>query len=66
MVGRGAHQQHAIQLTEAASSRDWRWRFVAALGRLFVEGNRNAVAATITDAPNPRAALRPPWSPPVR
>jgi len=41
-------------LDEAGSSRDWRWRFVAALGRLFVQGDRNAVAATITDAPNPR------------
>jgi Domain of unknown function (DUF4365) len=40
-------------IEEAASSRDWRWRFVAALGRLFVQGDRNAVAATITDAPNP-------------
>jgi hypothetical protein len=40
-------------LDEAGSSRDWRWRFVAALGRLFVEGDRNAVAATITDTPNP-------------
>jgi hypothetical protein len=40
-------------LTEAASSRSWRWRFVAALGRLFVHGDRNAVASTITDAPNP-------------
>jgi hypothetical protein len=39
-------------LDEAASSKDWRWRFVAALGRLFVHGDRNAVAATITDAPN--------------
>lgn len=40
-------------IEEAASSRDWRWRFVAALGRLFVQGDRNTVAATITDAPNP-------------
>jgi hypothetical protein len=40
-------------LDEAASSKDWRWRFVAALGRLFVHGDRNAVVATITDAPNP-------------
>jgi hypothetical protein len=40
-------------LDEAGSSKDWRWRFVAALGRLFVQGDRNAVAATITDAPNP-------------
>jgi len=39
-------------LDEAGSSKDWRWRFVAALGRLFVDGDRNAVAATITDAPN--------------
>jgi Domain of unknown function (DUF4365) len=40
-------------LDEAASFRDWRWRFVAALGCLFVRGGRNAVAATITDVPNP-------------
>jgi Domain of unknown function (DUF4365)/HEAT repeats len=40
-------------LDEAAASKDWRWRFVAALGRLFVEGDRNAVAGTIDDAPNP-------------
>ena len=40
-------------LEQAASSRGWRWRFVAALERLFVHGDRNAVAATITDAPNP-------------
>jgi Domain of unknown function (DUF4365) len=40
-------------LDEAGTSKDWRWRFVASLGRLFVEGDRNAVAATIADAPNP-------------
>jgi Domain of unknown function (DUF4365) len=40
-------------LDEAASSRDWRWRFVAALGRLFTRGDRSAIAATITDTPNP-------------
>jgi len=39
-------------LEEAASCRDWRWRFVAALGRWLVNGDRNAVAATIEDAPN--------------
>ena len=39
-------------LDQAASSKDWRWRFVAALGRQFVEGDRNAVEATIADAPN--------------
>jgi hypothetical protein len=40
-------------LEEAGSSRDWRWRFVAALGRLLIEDDRSAVAARIDDAPNP-------------
>jgi hypothetical protein len=40
-------------LDEAASSKDWRWRFVAALGRLLVNGDRNAVAGRIDDAPDP-------------
>lgn len=40
-------------LEEAGSSRDWRWRFVAALGRLWIDGDRDAVAARIDDAPNP-------------
>jgi len=39
-------------LEEAASSKDWRWRFVAALGCLFISGDRNAVAGAIEDAPN--------------
>jgi hypothetical protein len=40
-------------LDEAASSKDWRWRFVAALGRLLIDNDRSAVAASIDDAPNP-------------
>jgi hypothetical protein len=40
-------------LEEAGSSRDWRWRFVAALGRLLIDDDRSAVAARIDDAPNP-------------
>jgi hypothetical protein len=49
-----ADRHDAVPGLEAAgSSNDWRWRFVAALGRLFTQGDRNAVAATITDAPNP-------------
>jgi hypothetical protein len=40
-------------LEEARSSRDWRWRFVAALGRLLIDGDGSAVAASIDDAPNP-------------
>jgi len=40
-------------LEEAAASKDWRWRFVAALGRLWINGDRSAVAARIDDAPNP-------------
>lgn len=40
-------------LDEAASSRDWRWRFVAALGRLLIDNDRSAVTASIDDAPNP-------------
>jgi hypothetical protein len=40
-------------LEEATSSRDWRWRFVAALGRWLVDGDRGAVAAMIADAPDP-------------
>jgi hypothetical protein len=39
-------------LEEAASSRDWRWRFVAALERWLVNGDRNAVTATMDNAPN--------------
>jgi Domain of unknown function (DUF4365) len=42
-------------LEEAGSSRDWRWRFVAALGRLWIDGDRDAVAARIDDAPNPQS-----------
>jgi len=40
-------------LDQAASSKDWRWRFVAAFGRLLVDGDRNAVAARVDDAPDP-------------
>jgi hypothetical protein len=40
-------------LEEAASSKDWRWRFVAALGRLLIDNDRATVAASINDAPNP-------------
>jgi hypothetical protein len=39
-------------LDEAASSKDWRWRFVAALGRLLIDNDRSAVTASIGDAPN--------------
>jgi hypothetical protein len=40
-------------LEEAASSRDWRWRFVATLQHWLVNGDRNAVTATMDNAPNP-------------
>jgi hypothetical protein len=40
-------------LEGAGSSRDWRWRFVAALGRLLIDDDRSAVAARIDDASNP-------------
>jgi hypothetical protein len=50
-------------LDDAASSKDWRWRFVAALARLLIHGDWGAVAAMIGDArPTPQAALRPAWS----
>jgi Domain of unknown function (DUF4365) len=40
-------------LEEAGSSGDWRWRFVAAFGRLLIENDASAVAARIEDAPSP-------------
>jgi hypothetical protein len=44
-------------LEEAGSSRDWRWRFVAALGRLLIDDDRSAVAARIEDAPSPESRV---------
>jgi hypothetical protein len=53
-LGIFAERHDAVpSLEEAGSSRDWRWRFVAALGRLWIDGDRSAVAAGIDDAPNP-------------
>jgi hypothetical protein len=40
-------------LDEAASFKDWRWRFVAAFGRLLIDNDWSAVAASMEDAPNP-------------
>jgi hypothetical protein len=39
-------------LDDAGASTDWRWRFVAALGRLLIDNDRSTVAARIDDAPN--------------
>ncbi len=51
-----AEKHHAVpSLEEAGSSGDWRWRFVAALGRLWIDDDRSAVAARIGDAPNPQS-----------
>jgi hypothetical protein len=44
-------------LEEAVSSNDWRWRLVAALGRLWIDGDRSAVTARIDDAPNPQSRV---------
>ena len=38
---------------EAGSSKDWRWRFAAAIGRRVTTGEATALAATIQDAPTP-------------
>jgi len=47
-----AEQHMAVpQLAEAESSRDWRWRFVHALGRLVTEGEAAALGERINDAP---------------
>jgi hypothetical protein len=40
-------------LDDAGSSRDWRWRFVAAVGRRVTEGEATALAAAVEDAPTP-------------
>ena len=41
------------RLAEAGSSKDWRWRFVAAIGRLVTEGDATDLAAAVADAPTP-------------
>jgi hypothetical protein len=38
---------------EAGSSKDWRWRFVAAIGRRVTTGEATALAAAVEDAPTP-------------
>jgi hypothetical protein len=40
-------------LDEAGSSRDWRWRFVAAVGRRVTQGEATDLAAAVDDAPTP-------------
>jgi hypothetical protein len=40
-------------LDEAGSSKDWRWRFVAAVGVRVTTGEATALAATVQDAPTP-------------
>jgi hypothetical protein len=55
-------EEHAVVpgLEEAGSSSDWRWRFVGAFGWLVTQGDANALAATVDDAPTPasRTAAR--------
>jgi hypothetical protein len=40
-------------LDDAGSSKDWRWRFVAAIGRRVTTGEATALAAAVEDAPTP-------------
>ena len=55
-LGIFAERHDAVpSLEEAGSSTDWRWRFVAALGRLLIDGDQSALAARIDDAPNPQS-----------
>lgn len=49
--------QHASipDLDGAARSKDWRWRFVAGLGRLVTTGDLSLLTAAVDDAPSPEA-----------
>jgi hypothetical protein len=40
-------------LDEAGSFKDWRWRFVAAVGHRVTKGEASALAAAVEDAPTP-------------
>ncbi len=45
--------ESVLGLNKAGSSRDWRWRFVAAVGRRITQGDATDLAAAVDDAPTP-------------